>query len=136
MVILNASGSPSTTWTGVPVISTTEASSVNPPAAARSYARRKQLGLKSLWGLHGAQAGPLGRAEHDAVGVDGLDGVADRQRGHDRGMTGLQSSHHAHDQRGRGERPRGVVDEDEFGVTDRRQREPNRLRADPPRPPR
>ena len=102
---------------------------MNPPAAARSIGAAKQLGLKSLRGLHGAQAGPLRRPEHDAVGVDGLDGVADRQRGHHRGMTGLQGLHHPHDQRGRGERPRRVVDEDELRVPGRREREPDRLRA-------
>ena len=66
---------------------------------------------------------------HDAVGVDGLDGVADRQAGHHGGMTGVQRLHHPHDQRGRRQRPCRVVDEDEFRVADRLQRQPDGLCA-------
>ena len=91
VVILKASGSPSTTCTwraghldhrGV----------VGEPARGRAFVgAAQQLGLESLRGLHGAQARPLRGAEHDAVGVDGLDGVADRQPGHHRGMTGVRA---------------------------------------------
>ena len=93
VVILNASGSPSTTWTWPPMCSTSDASSVKLGRPGPRGRPAQQLGGESLRSLHGPQPGALRRAQHHPVGVHGLDGVMQRQRGHHGAVTGPQRFH-------------------------------------------
>ena len=67
---------------------------------ARSIGAQQQVGGEPLRGLHRPQTGPFRRAQHHPVGVHGLDGVGQRQRGHHGRMTGPQRVDHPHDQPG------------------------------------
>ncbi len=115
VVILKASGSPSTTCTWPPMCSTSDASSVKSTVSGLLVGPQQQFGGEALRGLHGAQAGPLRRAQHRAVGVDRLDGVGDRQRGHDGRMPGPQRLDDAHHQLGWRQGSGSVVYQHEVG---------------------
>ena len=73
-------------------------------------------GGEALGCLNGSQTGAFRSAEHYTVGVDGLDGVCQRQCRHHCGAAVLQGLNHSGDQRRRCQRTRSVVYQDEIGV--------------------
>ena len=120
MVTLKANASPSTT-THVVAAQLDERGVVG-GAEHRSSCAATSTSRANPCGVCTARSdAAVGGAGDDAVGVDGLDGVDQRDAGHGARRSGAQRLDDALEHRERGEAPRGVVHEHDVDVTDRGQ---------------
>ncbi len=85
---------------------------------------------EALRRLHQPQRVAVERPVDPAVGIDGLDRIGDRQR-RDRRAASFGRRDRARHQRGAGERPGGVVDQDDVGLARSERLEPGAHRSLP-----